>query len=91
MVEGGAGSRSVVCGSGTDDEDGEFVEEVDGEEYDHQGERVAGRSNDSGKYKQNHDGVATVFTKYPLVENAEFREHPCKHGELENQSHHEDN
>lgn len=61
---------------GSDDADGEFVEEIKGDENEEEGEGVTGRGDDGGQYKQDHDGVAAVFLKESAVQDAEPRQKP---------------
>lgn len=75
---------------GSDDTDGEFVEEIEGDENKQEGERVAGRGDDGGQYKQDHDGVAAVFLKESAVQDSEPGQEPGEQGHFEDDAHYKD-
>ena len=61
--------------------DREFVEEIERDKYERQGERVSRRGDDCRQYKQYHHCIFSVFLQHVLVHKTELGQNPGKkHG-----------
>ena len=75
------------CG---DEEGADLVEEIDGQEDDHQGEGVAGGGDDGSKHEQHDHGVAAIGAEETAVQHAQRAQQPGQQGQLEDDAHDED-
>ena len=85
----GEGRRSVLR-SRPDEQDGKLVEEVEGDEYDGEGDGVTSGGDEGGEDEDDNDGVTAEFLQKVPVDDSEQGKDPQEHRHFEAQPEYQD-